>query len=73
VVGIICAGAGLGTDDFGTAQLSQIRTCRQKFTGRGQPRVVAGRVIVPLDSADATTRRQYREYQASRHERPLPR
>jgi alkanesulfonate monooxygenase SsuD/methylene tetrahydromethanopterin reductase-like flavin-dependent oxidoreductase (luciferase family) len=71
VVGNICAGEGLGTDNFGTAQLTQIRTYRQKFAGPGRPRVVAGRVIVPLDSADAATRRKYRGYQASRHERTL--
>ncbi len=73
VVGNICAGAGLDTDDFGTAQLTQIRTYRQQFTGTGQgrPRVVAGRVIVPLDSADAATRGKYRAYQASRHQRTL--
>ena len=53
VVGNICAGEGLGTDDFGTAQLTQIRTYRQNFAGPGRPRVVVGRVIVPLDSADA--------------------
>ena len=71
VVGNICAGAGLDTDDFGTAQLTQIRTYRQKFAGTGPARVAAGRVIVPLDSADAATRRRYRDYQASRHERTL--
>jgi alkanesulfonate monooxygenase SsuD/methylene tetrahydromethanopterin reductase-like flavin-dependent oxidoreductase (luciferase family) len=71
VVGNICAGAGLGTDDFGAAQLAQIRSYRQKFTGPGRPRVVAGRVIVPLDSADAAARRRYRQYQASRHQRTL--
>ena len=71
VVGNICAGAGLGTDDFGAAQLTQIRSYRQKFTGPGHPRVVAGRVVVPLDSADAATRRRYRQYQASRHQRTL--
>jgi alkanesulfonate monooxygenase SsuD/methylene tetrahydromethanopterin reductase-like flavin-dependent oxidoreductase (luciferase family) len=71
VVGNICAGEGIDTDDFGTAQLAQIRTYREKFTGPGRPRVVAGRVIVPLDSADAGTRRKYRAYQASRHQRTL--
>jgi alkanesulfonate monooxygenase SsuD/methylene tetrahydromethanopterin reductase-like flavin-dependent oxidoreductase (luciferase family) len=71
VVGNICAGQGLGTDDFGTAQLIQIRAYRQKFAGPGTPRVVAGRVIVPLDSADAATRRKYVDYQASRHQRTL--
>jgi hypothetical protein len=71
VVGNICAGQGLGTDDFGTAQLAQLRAYRQKFTGPGRPRVVAGRVIVPLDAADAAARRKYRDYQASRHQRTL--
>jgi alkanesulfonate monooxygenase SsuD/methylene tetrahydromethanopterin reductase-like flavin-dependent oxidoreductase (luciferase family) len=71
VIGNICAGAGLSTDDFGTAQLTQVRAYREKFTGPGRPRVVAGRVIVPLDSADAATRGKYRDYQASRHERTL--
>jgi alkanesulfonate monooxygenase SsuD/methylene tetrahydromethanopterin reductase-like flavin-dependent oxidoreductase (luciferase family) len=71
VVGNICAGAGLGTDDFGTAQLAQIRSYRENFSGPGEPRVVAGRVIVPLDSADPATRRKYRDYQASRHDRTL--
>jgi hypothetical protein len=39
--------------------------------GPGRPRVVAGRVIVPLDAADAAARRKYRDYQASRHQRTL--
>jgi hypothetical protein len=71
VVGDICAGQGLDTVDFGTAQLTQIRAYRQKFTGPGRPRVVAGRVVVPLDSADAATRRKYRDYQTARHQRTL--
>jgi alkanesulfonate monooxygenase SsuD/methylene tetrahydromethanopterin reductase-like flavin-dependent oxidoreductase (luciferase family) len=99
VVGNICAGQGLDTDDFGTAQLAQIRAYRQQFAdspsrtggclpasgapapdhprsppfppGPGRPRVVAGRVIVPLDSADAAARRKYRDYQAARHQRTL--
>ena len=71
VVGNICAGAGLGTDDFGTAQLTQIRAYREKYPGPGKPRVVVGRVVVPLDSADAATRRKYHDYQASRHARTL--
>jgi hypothetical protein len=33
--------------------------------------VVAGRVIVPLDGADAATRTKCRDYQASRHQRTL--
>lgn len=34
-------------------------------------RVALGRVIVPLDSADAATRRRYRDYAAGRFERTL--
>jgi alkanesulfonate monooxygenase SsuD/methylene tetrahydromethanopterin reductase-like flavin-dependent oxidoreductase (luciferase family) len=71
VVGNICAGKGLGTDDFGTAQLAQIRAYREKYAGPGRPRVVAGRVILPLDSADTATRRKYRDYEASRRQRTL--
>ena len=71
VVANICAGEWLDTDDFGTAQLTHIRAYREKFTGPGTPRVVAGRVIVPMDNADTATRRRYRDYQASRHERTV--
>jgi hypothetical protein len=60
-----------GADDFGAVQLAQIRAYRQRFAGPGEARVVTGRVIVPLDSADAATRRKYRDYQASRHQRTL--
>jgi hypothetical protein len=62
---------GLETDDFAQAQLSQIRTYREQFSGAREPRIVVGRVIVPLDGADAATRRKYRDYQASRHQRTL--
>jgi alkanesulfonate monooxygenase SsuD/methylene tetrahydromethanopterin reductase-like flavin-dependent oxidoreductase (luciferase family) len=71
VVGNICAGLGLAAVDFGRAQLAQVRTYRQKFTGPGRPRVVAGRVIVPLDGAGTAARNKYRDYQASRHQRTL--
>jgi len=70
-VGNISSARGLDTGDFGAAQLAQVRAYRQKFAGTHQPRVVAGRVIVPLDSADATTRRKYRDYQAARRDRTL--
>jgi alkanesulfonate monooxygenase SsuD/methylene tetrahydromethanopterin reductase-like flavin-dependent oxidoreductase (luciferase family) len=71
VIGNICAGEGLATNDFGTAQAAEIRAYREKFSGPHRPRVVAGRVILPLDSADAATRRKYREYEAARHQRTL--
>jgi alkanesulfonate monooxygenase SsuD/methylene tetrahydromethanopterin reductase-like flavin-dependent oxidoreductase (luciferase family) len=70
-LGNIASGRGLGTDDFATAQLAQVRAYRQAFAGAGQPRVLTGRVILPLDSADAATQRKYRAYQASRHARTL--
>jgi alkanesulfonate monooxygenase SsuD/methylene tetrahydromethanopterin reductase-like flavin-dependent oxidoreductase (luciferase family) len=70
-VGNIVSARGLDTDDFGTAQLTQVRAYRQAFAAARQPRVVAGRVTLPLDSADAATRRKYRDYQAARHGRTL--
>ncbi|MFC9503902.1 LLM class flavin-dependent oxidoreductase [Streptomyces sp. NPDC057002] len=63
--------AGEGTDDFRTAQSALIHEYR-RLLGRERPgRVAIGRVIVPFDSADAVTRRRYRAYAASRHERTL--
>jgi alkanesulfonate monooxygenase SsuD/methylene tetrahydromethanopterin reductase-like flavin-dependent oxidoreductase (luciferase family) len=63
--------AGEGTDDFVTAQRANIRTYREHFVGLHAPRIALGRVIVPFDSAEPTTRKKYREYAASRHERTL--
>ena len=71
VVANICAGEGLDTDSHGIAQLTHIRAYRERFSRPGPPRVVAGRVIVPLDRADSATRAKYRDYEASRHERTL--
>jgi len=59
---------GEGTDDFTTAQLALLRTYRRRS---GAGRVALGRVIVPFDSADATTRKRYRAYAESRYERTL--
>lgn len=70
-LGNIASGRGLATADFGTTQLAQVRAYRQAYAGARQPRVLTGRVIVPLDSADAITRRKYRDYQAARHGRTL--
>ena len=53
------------------AQIAQINEYR-RLIGPDRPgRIALGRVIVPLDSADALTRAKYREYAASRHERTL--
>jgi alkanesulfonate monooxygenase SsuD/methylene tetrahydromethanopterin reductase-like flavin-dependent oxidoreductase (luciferase family) len=60
---------GEETDDFFVAQLRQLQTYRA--SGGHQKRVALGRVIVPLDSADAVTRRRYLDYAAGRHERTL--
>ncbi|MGW1620689.1 LLM class flavin-dependent oxidoreductase [Streptomyces sp. NPDC002172] len=76
------AGQGLGllsgnivtgedTDDFTTAQLNLLSEYRRALPPDRTPRVAVGRVIVPLDSADAATRARYRAYAASRHERTL--
>ena len=62
---------GEGTDDFVTAQLNLIAEYRRLLPADRPGRVALGRVIVPLDDADAATRARYREYAASRHERTL--
>ncbi|MEV6765963.1 LLM class flavin-dependent oxidoreductase [Streptomyces sp. NPDC051105] len=62
---------GEDTDDFTTAQLNLLAAYRRTLSGDRAPRVALGRVIVPLDSADAATRARYRAYAASRHERTL--
>jgi alkanesulfonate monooxygenase SsuD/methylene tetrahydromethanopterin reductase-like flavin-dependent oxidoreductase (luciferase family) len=59
---------GEETDDFFIAQSRQLETYR---VGGGERRVALGRVIVPLDSADASTRRRYLDYAAGRNERTL--
>lgn len=65
--------SGEDTDDYYTAQLRQIDAFRRSLPSGAarQPRIAAGRVIVPFDSADAATRRRYAEFAASRHERTL--
>lgn len=62
---------GEDTDDFFVAQRRHIESFRAHWLGEDEPKVAVGRVIVPLDSADAATRRRYRDYAASRHERTL--
>ncbi|MFJ9746613.1 LLM class flavin-dependent oxidoreductase [Streptomyces chartreusis] len=62
---------GEGTDDFTTAQLNLLTEYRRARSGDRPARMALGRVIVPLDSADTSTRARYRAYAASRHERTL--
>lgn len=60
---------GERSDDFTTTQLSLIDDYRRLVDPARPARVAVGRVIVPFDSADRTTRERYRQYAASRHER----
>lgn len=62
---------GESTDDFTTAQLNLLSEYRRALPPDRTPRVAVGRVIVPLDGADAATRARYRAYAANRHERTL--
>ena len=62
---------GETTDDFLTAQAGLIRRFRDFWAGQAQPRIGLGRVILPLDGADATTRRRYRDFVAARTPRTL--
>lgn len=57
--------------DFFEAQSKQLQAYRSALPSGRSPRVAAGRVIVPMDSADRKTREKYREYAASRYERTL--
>ncbi len=62
---------GETTNDFLTAQAGLIRQFRASWAGPGTPRVGLGRVILPLDGADAATRRRYRDFVAARTLRTL--
>lgn len=62
---------GEGTDEFEVAQLRHLDIYRAGWNALRQPRVALGRVIVPTDSADETTRRRYRNYAEGRRERTL--
>lgn len=62
---------GEETNDFFVAQRRHIETFRSHWRGEGEPKVAVGRVIVPIDGADAVTRRRYRDYAESRHARTL--
>jgi alkanesulfonate monooxygenase SsuD/methylene tetrahydromethanopterin reductase-like flavin-dependent oxidoreductase (luciferase family) len=58
-------------DDFTKAQSNLIAEYRRTIADEHPARVALGRVIVPFDSADATTRARYRDYAASRYGRTL--
>jgi hypothetical protein len=59
--------SGEDTDDFYVAQARQVNLFRA--AGGGASRVALGRVIVPLDRADASTRRKYLDFADGRLER----
>lgn len=61
--------SGENTDDFLTAQAALITRFRHEWIHAREPRVALGRVILPTDSADAQTRRRYREFVADRNKR----
>lgn len=62
---------GDGATDFYAAQLAVLDAYQSALPAGRTGRVGIGRVIVPLDSADARQRERYRDYGASRYERTL--
>jgi alkanesulfonate monooxygenase SsuD/methylene tetrahydromethanopterin reductase-like flavin-dependent oxidoreductase (luciferase family) len=60
---------GEHSDDFATAQQGLIAEYRRRVDPARPARVAVGRVIVPFDSAERTTRERYRRYAAGRYER----
>ncbi|WP_322015575.1 LLM class flavin-dependent oxidoreductase [Paraburkholderia sp. J12] len=63
--------AGEGTDDYREAQLRQLEAYCTHWSERRPPRIALGRVIVPLDGADAPTRQRYRAFDEGRRARTL--
>ena len=58
-------------DEFFRVQQSHLQLYRRHWQPSRPPRIALGRVIVPLDSADADTRRFYLDYATRRHARTL--
>ncbi|MGP0221428.1 LLM class flavin-dependent oxidoreductase [Paenarthrobacter sp. NCHU4564] len=69
VVGNIVSGES--SDVFAEAQGANISRYLAGYRGTQAPRVVVGRVVVPLDGASVETRLRYRAYGESRFERTL--
>ncbi len=59
------------SDHFFETQLAQLQRFRNSWAAAHTPRVALGRVIVPTDSADATSRARYHAFADSRHARTL--
>ncbi|KAF1030074.1 MAG: Limonene 1,2-monooxygenase [Burkholderia plantarii] len=62
---------GEGTDDYRVAQGNHLDLYESVWSAPRKPRIAPGRVIVPTDGADATTRERYRQFAEGRHERTL--
>jgi alkanesulfonate monooxygenase SsuD/methylene tetrahydromethanopterin reductase-like flavin-dependent oxidoreductase (luciferase family) len=62
---------GETSDDFYATQRGHVALFQQHWTADYTPRIALGRVIVPLDSADAATRQRYLAYAESRKARTL--
>ncbi|MER7974179.1 LLM class flavin-dependent oxidoreductase [Streptomyces sp. NPDC096080] len=63
--------SGERSDDFTTAQLGLLSAYAEALDGTTRTRTAVGRVVVPLDTADAATRARYRAWAAGRHRRTL--
>jgi alkanesulfonate monooxygenase SsuD/methylene tetrahydromethanopterin reductase-like flavin-dependent oxidoreductase (luciferase family) len=63
--------SGEGTSDYREAQLRQLELFRSHWSEERSPRIALGRVIVPIDGADASTRQRYREFAHGPHARTL--
>jgi alkanesulfonate monooxygenase SsuD/methylene tetrahydromethanopterin reductase-like flavin-dependent oxidoreductase (luciferase family) len=59
------------SDEFTTTQLDLVGEYRRLVSPARPARLALGRVIVPTDGADRSTRARYRKYAAERHERTL--
>jgi hypothetical protein len=62
---------GEASDSFFETQRRHIEIFRAAWCIPTPPRIALGRVIVPTDSADASTRRRYAAFAESRHARTL--
>ena len=62
---------GEESDDFFVTQAKQLDVYLHGWGAKTPPRVALGRVIVPTDSADESSRRRYAAFAESRHARTL--
>ncbi|MCD7097247.1 LLM class flavin-dependent oxidoreductase [Stenotrophomonas sp. MMGLT7] len=63
--------SGENGDDFHQVQRAHLDLYRRHWQQPRPPRIALGRVIVPLDGADAATRAHYLQFAAGRHARTL--